>query len=66
MLNCANEKAVELFLAGKIGFGDIQKIVKNIYEKADFVDIKSALDAKEIFREVVEKTAADYNKILRM
>ena len=65
VLNCANEKAVELFLSGKIGFGDIQKIVKNIYEKADFVDIKSALDAKEIFREVVEKTAADYNKILR-
>lgn len=66
VLNSANEKAVELFLNGKIKFGDIQKLVKNIYEKAEFTQIKSVADAKQIFAEVVNKTATDYKKILRI
>ena len=66
VLNCANEKAVDLFLKGHISFGDIQKLVKNIYEKAEYTEIKSVADAKQVFAEVVNKTATDYKKILRI
>lgn len=66
VLNCANEKAVELFLDGKIGFGDIQKLVKRIYETTQYPQIYSALDAKTIYDEVCEKTLVDYKNILRV
>ena len=66
VLNCANEKAVELFLNKQIGFSDIQKLVKNVYENSEFTDIKSVADAKQIFADVVNKTATDYKKILRI
>jgi 1-deoxy-D-xylulose-5-phosphate reductoisomerase len=66
VLNCANEKAVELFLDRKIGFGDIQKLVKNVYENTNYSQIKSISDAKNIFNEVTEKTAKDYKNILRI
>ena len=66
VLNCANEKAVELFINGMIGFGDIQKLVKRIYETTEYFDIKSVSDAKDVFNEVTEKTATDYKNILRI
>jgi 1-deoxy-D-xylulose-5-phosphate reductoisomerase len=66
ILNCANEKAVELFLNKKIGFGDIQKLVKKIYENTEYPEIKSVRDAKRIFDEVTQKTATDYKNILRI
>lgn len=66
VLNCANEKAVELFLNGQIGFGDIQRLVKKIYETATFSEIKSVADAKFVFEEITSKTALDYKTILRI
>ncbi len=46
--NAANEKAVELFLKGKIGFLDIPRLIREAMDEADFVTLPTLEDILEI------------------
>ena len=65
VLNCANEKAVDLFLNEKIRFADIQVLVKHFYGNISYPSVRSVADAQTIFDEVCEKIQSDYKNILR-
>ncbi len=53
--NAANETAVELFLAKKIGFLDIYRIIEETMSKTDLIEINSVDDIKAADREAREK-----------
>ena len=50
VLNAANEVAVASFLAGRIGFPDISRIVEDALSEADLVNPRSIGDVLEIDR----------------
>lgn len=66
VLNSANEKAVELFLTGKIGFSHIQQLVRRVYESSDFIKLYSVSDVNAIHLQTMERTEKDYKKLLRL
>ena len=64
-MNAANEEAVQAFLDGRIGFGDIPRIVAGVMEAHDVFDITSVEDVEAADRaarrwaaEVMEGAAA--------
>ncbi|MBE6883946.1 MAG: 1-deoxy-D-xylulose-5-phosphate reductoisomerase [Ruminococcaceae bacterium] len=60
LMNGANEKAVELFLKGKIGFNQIGELVErsfNIDVKGHAVTMDSIVEADKFIREETEKAA---------
>ena len=50
MLNAANEEAVEQFLAGRIGFLEIARIVETVLEEMAGVGISTLDDVREADR----------------
>lgn len=65
VLNSANEAAVALFLEGKITFGDIQRLVSQVYSRTDFYALDAIEDVYATFNETTRKTYADYAELLR-
>ena len=64
LMNGANEKAVELFLKGKIGFNQIGELVErsfNIDVKGRAVTLESIAEADRFIREDTERAAANYH-----
>ena len=65
VLNAANEAAVALFLAGKIRFTDIAKIVQMSLDTTPVAPLAVPEDVFATHAEVYEKRMTDYTKILR-
>lgn len=57
VLNAANEIAVEAFLAGRIGFGDIAGLVESALEQADFTAPTSIAEVVVLDRESRERSS---------
>lgn len=56
-MNGADEAAVELFLQGKIGFNDIEKLIRHACSKAEYTaspDLKQIIDTDIAAREAVK------------
>jgi 1-deoxy-D-xylulose-5-phosphate reductoisomerase len=51
LLNAANEVAVEAFLAGRIGFLDIAKVVEEVLTTGDIKALESLTDVDEVDRD---------------
>jgi 1-deoxy-D-xylulose-5-phosphate reductoisomerase len=51
LLNAANEVAVEAFLAGRIGFLDIAKVVEEVLTAGDIKTLESLSDVDEVDRD---------------
>ena len=59
VLNGANERAVELFLAGKISFTDITDIVADVFEKFSYtgrMSYEAVYEADRIARDMVDES----------
>ncbi len=59
VMNCANEEAVGLFLAGKIGVYDIYDLVSRTVDTVPFIgepDLAQILEAGEIARRIVKNS----------
>ena len=58
-MNCANEEAVALFLADKIGFYDIYRLVAQAVEQVPFIQnptLEEILEADHLARQAVRKS----------
>ena len=58
VMNGANEEAVDLFLADKIGFYDIYRLVRHAVDTVPYIespDLEQILDSDRLARECVKK-----------
>jgi 1-deoxy-D-xylulose-5-phosphate reductoisomerase len=63
VFNAANEKAVAMFLAGKIGYTDIVKIIENCMDKHTVISNPSFDDILMTEKDVYEMIAADFSQV---
>ncbi len=59
--NAADEVAVDLFLAGRISFGAIPRIVLNALDSTPSAELKSLTDIVAFHEQVCERIRADWN-----
>ena len=64
VMNAANEAAVDLFLNGKIGFNDIEKLILMTLEKTNFVANATLDDIICLHEQCIEELKMDYKTLI--